>query len=55
MGNKRIWISWALALSMLTPLASCGESGKTGESGESVFNAARSFTKGKRGVGGGAQ
>ena len=36
MGKKRIWISWALAFSMLTPLASCGESGKTVESSESV-------------------
>ena len=36
MGNKRTWISWVLAFSMLTPLASCGESGKTGESSESV-------------------
>ena len=35
MRKKRIWISWALAISMLTSLASCGESGKTGESSES--------------------
>ena len=34
MGKKRIWISWALAISMLISLASCGESGETGESVE---------------------
>lgn len=36
MWNKRTWISWVLAISMLTSLASCGESGKVGGQGESV-------------------
>ena len=35
MRKKRIWTSLMLAISMLTTLASCGESGKTVESGES--------------------